>query len=182
MKQIILSSILFGSIALGLSACGGSSSSTSSTTVTKFNGTWINACEYDAEDNTALKGSVTIAGNAMTGIYEQYVTQDCSGTPVTMEAIFDLNYSGEFTTSTCLAEKTDATVLSAKLNNVDLSTEALNVLLENTDVINSTQYDLLCIDADGALRSGDTSGALDGSSATKRPIEMDMTGAGAIKQ
>ena len=187
MKITRLSSTLFCSIALGLTACGGggggSSSDASNTepnTTTKhtFDGTWKGSCDYDADLNEADQLTVTINGNVNTLQIKTYKTSDCSDTAFsTVNATFDTQYKGEYATSSCIAEKVDLKATAANINGTVLNATQL-------ESISSTipPYQLVCIDSTGALRFSNTEGALDGSTPEKRPTTVDMTGTGLIKQ
>jgi len=171
MKKILLP-ILF---MIGLTACGGGSSSTSNLTdnaLHTFDGTWQSACEYDADFNESEILLIILSGNNMGVGITIYPTSDCSGLEsVTIQKSFPIRYSGEYAASTCIAEKidfdiadmTDAEIKSAKDSELPL-------------------YNLMCIDAEGKLRGGNITDTLDGTTAEKRPKEMDMSGAGLTRQ
>jgi len=188
-KHFLLSIALFTSLSIGLTACGGGNGNSNTVvndiddTVDLFDGTWVNACTFDASENQAEKLTTTIDANTMEILYSQYTTQDCSDTAkLSVDAIADLEYKGEQATGDCTAEKVVITVTSAKVNGISLTATQLATLIAATDLINSPQFDLICTDSENALRRGDTSGDLDGSTAAKRPTTMDMSGEGAIKQ
>lgn len=183
MKITILTSTLLCSFSLALTACGGggSSSTTKSNVKHTFDGTWLKMCKYNASTNTADKSKTTFKGDTSNVVVTTYTTSDCSGTATrTDEATFNIKYQGTFPTSTCTAEKVDLKLTAAKRNGASLSKAQI-------DLVNSTtlypKYQLLCIDSSGKLRKGDTSGELNGTTADKRPKEMDMsTNSGLIKQ
>jgi len=183
MKSTTLSFTLLCSLSLLLTACGGggSSSITGAATGDKFNGIWQGACEYNATTNTGEKSKTTFNGATNKLFVSTYNTSDCSGTALkTDEATFDIKYQGALATSTCTAEKADLQLTAAKINGRILSKEQIAVV-NNSNLY--PKYQLICIDSKDKLRKGDTSKAsTNGTTAAKRPTEMDMSGAGFTKQ
>jgi hypothetical protein len=183
-----LSIALFASLSIGLTACGGGNgdggdSDLPDEVVDLFDGTWVDACTFDATANEAETITTTIDGNSMRLLYSQHSIQDCSdAAKLSVDATANLEYKGELATGDCTAEKVIMTITSAKLNGITLSDTQLASIIATTDLINSPQYDLLCLDSENALRTGDSDGDLDGSTADKRPTTMDMSGSGGIKQ
>ena len=181
-KQYLLPITLFASISLGLTACGGGGSSSTSVE-DRFDGTWANACEYDASIPRGDRAITRINGNDMTVAYTRHVSQDCSDTTtLKIDATFDMKYKGEHSTGDCKAEKVDITITSAKINGVSIPASQLDKLVAQSNLLSSPQYDLLCIDSSNELRRGDTSDSLNGSAPEKRPTTMNMKSSGAIKQ
>ena len=182
-KQYLLPITLFASISIGLTACGGGGGSSAPSVEDKFDGTWNEACDYDAIELEGSKQSATINGNILTVVGTLYDTQDCSDAPnFTINIVSDLQYEGEFATGDCMAEKAKATVTALKINGASIPSNQISAFLKLRDIANPS-YGLICIDSTGALRKGDdVSGAKDGSTVDKRPIAMDMSGEGAIKQ
>jgi hypothetical protein len=165
-----------------LVSCGGGSSSASDI-AHKFDGTWKNACDYDASKTRAEQSSIVIDGNTMTVLYTQHINQDCSDLQqLTLDATFDIQYKGKHATGSCIAEKIDTRLTALSVNEKKIPIEQISVLLSNIDILSSPQYDLLCLDEKGALRKGEMTDVLDGSAADKRPVAMKMSGAGSIKQ
>ena len=183
-KQYVLLITLFASISLGLTACGGGGGSSSSTAVEdRFDGTWANACEYDASIPRGDRAITTINGNKMTMAYTRHISQDCSdATTLKIDAVFDMKYKGDYSTGDCKAEKVDITITSAKINGANIPASQLDKLVAQSNLLSSPQYDLLCIGSNNELRRGDTTGSLDGSTVEKRPTTMNMKGSGSIKQ
>ena len=183
-KQYLLPITFIASIcSIGLTACGGSSPKTIDI-MHKFDGAWKKACEYDADKSSAEQTISTIDGNSLKALYTQYITQDCSGTArVTINIVADIQYKGEHVTGDCKAEKVDTTITEVTVNGQKIPLDQIIGLLSNVDILSSPQYDIICIDENGALRSGDSrKEEHDASAPEKRPIAMDMSGEGGIKQ
>jgi hypothetical protein len=183
-KQYLLPVTFIVGIFIGLTACGGGGGSKGTNIIHKFDGTWKRACEYDSGKSRAEQATIRIDGNEMKVLYKQYLTQDCSGSAkLTADAIFNIQYKGTYATGDCIAEKVDATITGITVNDTKIPFNQISGLLTNIDFLSSPQYDLICIDEKGALRSGDTSEEkYDASTPEKRPIAMDMSGEGGIKQ
>lgn len=173
--NILLKTLFVSITAITLSACGGSSNNNNDdndndipikdTTSHKFDGTWVQACEYDADLNEAATLKVSFSrGYIMDIEAKTYNTQDCSGKHkelFTEEGII-ITYQGELATGSCRAEK-------VYLFSPD----------PNSDI---TPFGLFCIDENNQLRTGKLTDTLTGKTADKRPTSMDMEGAGLVKQ
>lgn len=167
-----------------LSGCGGESYAPNlnwddGTTITTFDGTWSNGCEYDQFFGTGDILTLEINGPSATISLATYGTDDCSGDPTgSASAPFNISYPGEIVLSDCYnGEKINASLdFPITLDGVPLTEEQYAALPVDEQVIEiGMAYDLFCTNQEGTiLYTGDeTTG--DGTSDATRPTSADLT-------
>lgn len=161
-----------------LTACGGGGDDTfSSSTISDIQGDWITDC-ITRDDGTSGIASYTFdtanSGNDFfVTSFSNFDTSNCSGDSVITVLGGDVIYRGEFATSVCLAEKIDLFVLSGGDDVNTYEGSELDSFLEDEDLADR-DFDIACV-TNERLFLGDNTDNLDGSSADRRPENMNMS-------
>lgn len=181
MKNTILLTTLISGAVLGLSACGGGGSSTPA--FTTFDGKWQADC-VEIGTTRSFQQVLTIAGTQATSDIQSFAQSACAGTAQTVQAKTTFAYKGEAFVSAilCTAEKVNANITSISSGGTTFTTSTqIDGIINLLGVNVVPEFNLLCLDANGNLRTGDVSSANDGSTEAKRPTEMDATDTGFTK-
>jgi len=174
----IVFSLIFVINVVGCGGGGGEKSSNNETSYKKIVGDWITGCEnYQVgksrvrsviypekkDDNT----QVFILATAL------YNTSNCSGTGSIFVFGGPINYRGKFTTSICVAEKTDVNLVYGRINDIEITGNELQQLFVNAGLVNPSS-NIACIYNDKLLL-GLFTRTLNGSSDATRPVEMNTS-------
>lgn len=184
MKNTILVTTLISGAVLGLSACGGGGGGTPA--FNTFDGKWDAPC-IDISSARSFDQILNISGASAFSDVAAYTGTGCTASsPTELRVNITFSYEGETDVSaicaTGKAEKVNATIDSVVIGGGTITDPAIiQTAIAGLGVNAVPAFNLLCLDGSGNLRTGDVSGALDGSTDAKRPTEMDATNAGFIK-
>ena len=167
----IVNKLLIGfALSSFLVSCGGGDSKESA-----YDGRWITSpqCDYNADDEEGVVAISEISGNSLTSDLKNYVTSDCSGSPVNEVILnYSLSYGADKPSASSICSNTrevDVELTSGSRNGTDVPVKALAKSL-NIDI---EVYDLIC-SSNNKIYFGDTDeDATDGTTSEKRPVILD---------
>ena len=169
---------------LVLSGCGGDESDfaggNSVSSISSFDGTWSNGCQFNQTTGIAEDLSLTISGNTANIDVNTYETSDCSDIANgTISSQFDLTYPGQIALSDCLnAQQVDSTIqFPIIFNDVEFSEDQFNALPASTrdDFSPLQNFDLMCVNSEGTmLFLGDTTSG-QGTTDSTRPTRAALS-------
>ena len=171
-----LYSILLASVFL--TACGGGGDDRfSGSTISDIQGDWITNCITRSDGSSALASYTFDTANSGNDFFvsgfSTYDTSNCTGDSEVTVLGGDVIYRGEFSTSVCLAEKIDLFVLTGSDGVDDFEGSDLQSFLDD-EGLDDRDFDIACVPND-RLFLGDNNSTLDGSSADRRPTEVDTS-------
>jgi len=153
-----------------LVSCGGGGSEESA-----YDGRWITSpqCEYDADNEEGVVVINEITGNSLTSDIKNYVTSDCSGSPINKATLnYSLSYGDDKPSASSICSNTrevDIELTSGTINSIDVP---VTVLANKLDIDTET-YDLICTNNNKIYFGDNEDDATDGTTAEKRPTVLD---------